>query len=170
MRWGFLRQKRPNLRLNPRKITRLCHSDSATTACASATPWPIGWRKLYLYLTHRTHPHCYRHRSLAIIFPIRACATPHFILQFALVLIRIISKKVPFHLDVQPEKSRQQEQQQPSFSDLNLNFGHVQYSKKPAKLNESVQHCDHFKQKDIQLPLEENYMSQIFSQIGAELS
>ena len=75
-----------------------------------------------------------------------------------------------FDDDVQPEESRQQEQQQPSFSDLNLNFGHVQYSKKPAKLNESVQHCDHFKQKDIQLPLEENYMSQIFSQIGAELS
>ena len=72
--------------------------------------------------------------------------------------------------DVQPEKSRQQQDYQTSFSDLNLNFGHDQYSKKPAKLNESVQHCDHFKQKDIQLPLEENYMSQIFSQIGAELS
>merc|ERR1712062_391325 len=68
------------------------------------------------------------------------------------------------------KKSRQQQDYQTSFSDLNLNFGHDQYSKKPAKLNESVQHCDHFKQKDIQLPLEENYMSQIFSQIGAELS
>merc|ERR1712183_1175323 len=64
----------------------------------------------------------------------------------------------------EPERRHQQS----SLSDLNLNFG--QYHQRTTnKMNES-QHCDHFKQKDIQLPLEENYMSQIFSQIGAELS
>ena len=64
----------------------------------------------------------------------------------------------------EPERGHQQ----PSLSDLNLNFGQY-HQRTTGKMNES-QHCDHFKQKDIQLPLEENYMSQIFSQIGAELS
>ena len=75
----------------------------------------------------------------------------------------------------QTEKSRRQQPQQDqpsSLSDLNLNFGgKLNQRTNFKKMNESTnQHCDHFKQKDIQLPLEENYMSQIFSQIGAELS
>ena len=36
--------------------------------------------------------------------------------------------------------------------------------------NKSQEHCDFVKQKDIQFPLEQHYLSQIFSQIGAELS